>query len=145
VKRTYPKILRQRKRRIQRRLDPKRAWRNQPAPIMTARNLHYEMAQKSRAVNCAGLGAIHLMVNKLGLPAEIDARLHLLKRHLPYHEGDHVFPWLTTRSWKEYASRTSSCGATMKPSSTAWAPSAFPIRPRAEISPAAFVRAISSI
>ncbi len=57
---------------------------------MTARNIHYEMAEKSRGVNCAGLGAIHLMVNKIGLREEIDARLHLLKRHLPYHESDHV-------------------------------------------------------
>jgi hypothetical protein len=48
------------------------------------------MAEKSKAVNCGGLGAIHLMVNKLGLRQEIDARLHLLKKHLPYHESDHV-------------------------------------------------------
>ncbi|MGA7879639.1 MAG: IS1380 family transposase, partial [Terrimicrobiaceae bacterium] len=48
------------------------------------------MAEKARAVNCGGLGAIHLMVNKLGLRQEIDSRLHLLKKHLPYHESDHV-------------------------------------------------------
>ena len=27
------------------------------------------------------------MVNKLGLRQEIDSRLHLLKKHLPYHEA----------------------------------------------------------
>jgi hypothetical protein len=48
------------------------------------------MAEKVRAVNCWGIGAIHLMVNKLGLRQEIDSRLHLLKKHLPYHESDHV-------------------------------------------------------
>ncbi len=48
------------------------------------------MAGKSRAINCGGIGAIHLMVNKLGLREEIDSRLHLLKKHLPYHESDHV-------------------------------------------------------
>ena len=53
---------------------------------MTASNIHYEMAEKRRAVNCGGIGAIHLMVNKLGLCEEIDSRLHLLKKHLPYHE-----------------------------------------------------------
>ena len=90
MKRTYPKILRNRKRRIQRRLDAKRAWCDQAEPIMTASNIHYEMAEKSRAVNCGGIGAIHLMVNKLGLCEEIDSRLHLLKKHLPYHESDHV-------------------------------------------------------
>ena len=30
------------------------------------------------------------MINKLGLRQEIDSRLHLLKKHLPYHESDHV-------------------------------------------------------
>ena len=33
---------------------------------MKAGNIHYEMAEKARAVNCGGIGAIHLMVNKLG-------------------------------------------------------------------------------
>jgi len=57
---------------------------------MAASNIHYEMAEKGRAINCGGLGAVHLMVKKLGLPKEIDQRLFLLKRHLPYHESDHV-------------------------------------------------------
>ena len=57
---------------------------------MRVSNIHYEMAEKARAVNCGGIGAIHLMVNKLGLRQEIDSRLHLLKKHLPYHESDHV-------------------------------------------------------
>ncbi|HEY5811897.1 MAG TPA: IS1380 family transposase [Terrimicrobiaceae bacterium] len=90
MKRSYAKILRNRKRRIQRRLDPKRHWSDQAEPIMRVSNIHYEMAEKTRAVNCGGIGAIHLMVNKLGLRQEIDSRLHLLKKHLPYHESDHV-------------------------------------------------------
>ena len=57
---------------------------------MTASNIHYEMSEKSRAINCGGIGAIHTMVNKIGLREEINRRLHLLKRHLPYHESDHV-------------------------------------------------------
>jgi hypothetical protein len=90
VKRTYPKILRNRKRRIERRLDANRFWSDQPEPIMTASNIHYEMAEKGRAINCGGIGAVHLMVNKLGLRQEIDQKLRLLKKHLPYHESDHV-------------------------------------------------------
>ncbi len=90
VSRTYPKILRKRKRRIERRLDPKKAWCDQPEPMMTARNIHYEMAAKTRGIACGGIGAIHLMVNRLGLREEIDRRLRLLKVHLPYHESDHV-------------------------------------------------------
>lgn len=90
VKKTYPKILRKRKRRIERRLDPRRAWSNQAEPMMKAANIHYQMADRNRGINCGGIGAIHMMVKKLGLADEIDARLHLLKRHLPYHESDHV-------------------------------------------------------
>src|ERR1700726_4787243 len=35
-------------------------------------------------------GAMHLMGQKLGLVQEIDSRVQLLKRHLPYHESDQV-------------------------------------------------------
>lgn len=90
MNRAYARVLRNRKQRIARRLNPKRAWSDQPKPIMTASNIHYEMAEKGRAVNCGGLGAVHLMAQKLGLPKEIDRRLDLLKKHLPYHESDHV-------------------------------------------------------
>jgi hypothetical protein len=90
VKRSYPKILSNRKRRIQRRMDPGHGWSDQAKPIMRASNIDDEMAEKARAVNCGGIGAIHLMVNKLGLRQEIESRLHLLKEHLPYHDSDHV-------------------------------------------------------
>jgi len=90
VNRTYPKILRNRKRRIERRLDPERRWTDTEAPMMSASNIHFEMAERSQALNYGGIGAMHLMGQKLGLAEEIDARLQLLKRHLPYHESDHV-------------------------------------------------------
>jgi hypothetical protein len=48
------------------------------------------MAERGRALNYGGIGAIHLMGQRLGLAKEIDGRLQLLKRHLPYHESDHV-------------------------------------------------------
>jgi hypothetical protein len=90
VNRTYPKILRNRKRRIERRLDPERRWTDKEAPMMSASKIHFEMAERSRAVNYGGIGAMHLMGQKLGLAEEINARVQLLKRHLPYHESDHV-------------------------------------------------------
>ena len=58
--------------------------------MMSASNIHFEMAERSQAVNYGGIGAMHLMGQKLGLAEEIDARVQLLKRHLPYHESDHV-------------------------------------------------------
>ena len=90
VNRTYPKVVRNRKQRIARRLDPKRRWPEQSQPMLSGHNIHFEMAQRGRAISCGGIGALHLMGHKLGLAEEIDRRLHLLKRHLPYHESDHV-------------------------------------------------------
>lgn len=86
----YRRILRNRKRRIQRRLDPHKIWSAQINPMLDASNIHYEMAGKTQAINCGGIGAIHLMARKLGLIEAIDQKLELLKVHLPYHESDHV-------------------------------------------------------
>ena len=83
------KNLRNRKHRITHRLRA-RNWPDQAHPMMGASNIHYEVAGRSRGLSCGGIGAIHLMARKLGLINEIDQRLHLLKRHLPYHESDHV-------------------------------------------------------
>jgi hypothetical protein len=89
VNRTYRKILRNRKQRIERRLRPKN-WEDQPRPMFKASNIHYEMAERTGAMNCGGIGAMHLMVQRLGLVEDIDKSLELLKVHLPYHESDHV-------------------------------------------------------
>jgi len=55
-----------------------------------ARNIHYERADRGRAVACGGIGVTHLLAQRVGLPQDIDQHIHLLKRHLPYHESDHV-------------------------------------------------------
>jgi Transposase DDE domain group 1 len=77
------------RRRIKKRLDntpgPER-----PVPMMTATNLHYEHAGRGRGLGAGGIGALFLLAQKVGLIQEIDRNLHLLKRHLPYHESDHV-------------------------------------------------------
>ncbi|MGA7834998.1 MAG: IS1380 family transposase [Acidimicrobiales bacterium] len=89
VSRDYPKILRNRKRRIERRLAP-RHWKGQPEPMLQGGNIHYELSDKTRATAYGGMGAVHVMVQRLGLVEEIDGKLELLKVHLPYHESDHV-------------------------------------------------------
>ena len=58
--------------------------------MLKASNIRYEMAERTGAMNCGGIGAMHLMVQRLGLVEDIDANLELLKVHLPYHESDHV-------------------------------------------------------
>lgn len=81
--------LAQRKRRIERRLD-KRKLEGMEQPMFTASNIHYEMADRTRALAAGGIGALHLLARRLGLIDAINERLQLLKLHLPYHESDHV-------------------------------------------------------
>ena len=65
-------------------------WPEQSKPMLSASNIHYEVAQRARALACGGIGAMHLLARQTGLAEAIDRRLRLLKRHLPYHESDHV-------------------------------------------------------
>jgi hypothetical protein len=89
VKRSISKRLRQAKRRIARRLD-KTDNRGCDRPMMTASNIHYELADRTRATAHGGIGAMHLLVRTLGLDRAINEGLGLLKIHLPYHDSDHV-------------------------------------------------------
>lgn len=57
---------------------------------MEGRNIHLEVSQRVEAINCGGLSVLSELVARVGLAGAIDERLHLLKRHLPYHESDHV-------------------------------------------------------
>jgi hypothetical protein len=65
-------------------------WPNQPEPMFTASNIHYEVAERARAVSAGGIGAMLVLAKRVGLRQAIDAKLHLLKQHKPYHESDHV-------------------------------------------------------
>jgi len=58
--------------------------------MLAARNIQYEVAERARGVACGGIGAMHLVALRTGLVEAIDRNLRVLKRHLPYHESDHV-------------------------------------------------------
>ena len=58
--------------------------------MFTARNIQYELAEKTRGLGVGGIGAMHLLARRVGLIEALDGRLHLLKVHKPYHESDHV-------------------------------------------------------
>jgi len=89
VKDNINQKLAHRKRRIERRID-KNDLRGCEKPMLTARNIHYEIADRTRAISPGGIGAMHALAHELGLIEALDRRLHLLKIHLPYHESDHV-------------------------------------------------------
>ena len=67
-----------------------RRHRGCPTPVLAARNIRYEVAERAKGIACGGLGAMHLLARHVGLAGAIDRDLRLLKRHLPYHESDHV-------------------------------------------------------
>ena len=58
--------------------------------MFCASNIHYDLAERSRGLAYGGIGAMHLLAQQTGLIHALDQKLHLLKRHLPYHESDHV-------------------------------------------------------
>jgi hypothetical protein len=89
VKPKDTRILSKRKRNLAKRLERKQ-FSEQPKPLLRAQNIQYEMADRVRAIDCGGIGAFHTLAVNSGLVAAINEKLHLLKRHLPYHESDHV-------------------------------------------------------
>ncbi len=58
--------------------------------MLRAQSIQYEMADRTRAIPCGGVGAFHVLAERVGLIEELNRRLRLLKAHLPYHESDHV-------------------------------------------------------
>jgi hypothetical protein len=58
--------------------------------MLAATNIHYELAGRAHGLAAGGIGAMLLLAQHTGLVDDIDRSLHLLKRHLPYHESDHV-------------------------------------------------------
>ena len=83
------KILAKRKRKQQRRLKRK-AYRAQSAPMLGPVNIAYEASDRIQATAYGGLGAFHQMVNRIELSDELNGRVPIFKRHLPYFESDHI-------------------------------------------------------
>jgi hypothetical protein len=81
--------LRNSKRRIEHRLR-KRRWKEQRQRLFPDQNIHYDYSAKVRAGRFGGLGACLVLLQRLNFADALDAKLHLLKRHIPYHESDHI-------------------------------------------------------
>lgn len=77
-----------RKRQILARLDKTKF--EGPGPVLTGANMHYEIAERTQAISCGGIGAIHDMVQRLGLAEAINRSVPIFRRYLPYSESDHV-------------------------------------------------------
>lgn len=59
-------------------------------PVLDPPGVKYELAGKARGIAYGGVGLMVKLAREVGLVREIDQRLHLLQRHVPYHESDHV-------------------------------------------------------
>jgi hypothetical protein len=81
--------LANRKRRIQRRLG-KSQLGGSHRPVFTARDIHYEIADRIRGIASGGIGVFHALARDVGLIDDINEGLHLLKFRYPYFESDHV-------------------------------------------------------
>jgi hypothetical protein len=64
--------------------------RERSRPIIGGGNIQFQVSDRVQAINCGGVGAVLLLVRRLGLARAIDETVQVLKRHLPYHESDHV-------------------------------------------------------
>ena len=89
TRRRNRRILNERKRRVLDRIL-NRPGPERDTPMMTASNIHYELADRAGGLAAGGIGAMLLLARRTGLIGAIDAHVHVLKRHLPYHESDHV-------------------------------------------------------
>lgn len=78
-----------RRQRIQQRLDKTKLGKGDK-PALTASNIHYELSDRSRGISYGGIGVLHKLARQIGLIEAIDRKLHLFKKHMPYHESDHV-------------------------------------------------------
>jgi len=59
-------------------------------PMIAGSNIRYQIADRIQAMPCGGIGLIQEMVRSIGLAGSIDERVHVFKRHFPYHESDHI-------------------------------------------------------
>ena len=68
MKRQDHKRIAERKRKVLKRIERKPGLEIGDEPMLKGGNVHYEMSGRARALGCGGIGAIHTMARKLGLP-----------------------------------------------------------------------------
>ena len=59
-------------------------------PVLRTTNIDYELSDRVKGMAHGGIGAMHLLAQKVNLPYYIDEKVKVLKQHKPYHESDHV-------------------------------------------------------
>ena len=88
MKRTLHRTIAAEQRKIDRRLGD--AVRVNDDGVLSAPTIRYELAEKTKAIAHGGMGAIHRLVQRIGLAACINSTVRVFKIHQPYYESDHV-------------------------------------------------------
>jgi len=88
VKKSIRRQLDARKRRTLKRID-KVNWNGQ-SPMLTCPAVQYELAEKTQAIACGGIGVAQQLVRQLGIADSINRGCPIFKFHMPYSEADHV-------------------------------------------------------
>lgn len=89
MKARIAKIVRKRKRKLQKRLA-KTSQPAQPGPMLNPGPIEYDVADRNAGMVYGGIGAVHLLIKQLKLDEAINARLNIFKLYNPYTESDHV-------------------------------------------------------
>jgi hypothetical protein len=66
------------------------AWPQHEGPVVRARRMHVEHDARPDVTALGGLALPLALLKRLRAADEIDGRVHVFKRHFPYHESDHV-------------------------------------------------------
>ncbi len=64
--------------------------KNTDSPVARLPKLHVEVDQRTEVTTFGGLSLAVQLVHLLKIPEILDRHVHVLKRHLPYHESDHI-------------------------------------------------------
>ena len=82
------KRIAERKRRIAERIKHRAEDRDEP--MFRARNIQFEVAERTHAICYGGLGLTHTVGPRMRTDRRIDRHVELLQFHFPCRESDHV-------------------------------------------------------
>lgn len=71
-------------------------WPKTSGPVIRAPKLQLSVDERSVVTNHGGLALFLGFVRQFGVAQEIDASVSVLKKHMPYHESDHVLAQAAT-------------------------------------------------
>lgn len=88
MKNKFDKVTKKYKKNLEIRLENDK--KESKKPILSASNTAYDINDRISAISHGGIGLVDKLIKKINYPAMINNELHLLKRHVPYFESDHI-------------------------------------------------------